>query len=71
MLTRPSLVLVFVSIWFNSIAFSNVKDFSNLTKKDFLILGPSAITTPISWIFYYKAIKLAVCLKLYKSTTEV
>ena len=35
-----------------------MKDFSNLTKKDVLLLGISALTTSLSWIFYYKAIKV-------------
>lgn len=38
--------------------FNHVKDFSNLTKKDIILLGFSGVTTTISWIFYYKAIKI-------------
>ena len=49
---------VFIFIWFNIIVFNNYKDFSNLTKKDVLLLGVSALTTAISWVFYYKAIKI-------------
>ena len=49
---------VFVLIWLNIFVFNHVKDFSNLTKKDILLLGFSGITTTISWIFYYKAIKI-------------
>lgn len=49
---------VFVLIWLNIFVFNHVKDFSNLTKKDILLLGFSGVTTTISWIFYYKAIKV-------------
>ncbi|MDP2160250.1 MAG: EamA family transporter [Flavobacterium sp.] len=49
---------VFVFIWLNIIVFNSYKDFSNLTKKDVLLLGVSAVTTAISWIFYYSAIKI-------------
>jgi transporter family protein len=49
---------VFVFIWINIFAFNQIKDFSNLTKKDVLFLGISALTTSLSWIFYYKAIKI-------------
>lgn len=49
---------VFVLIWLNIFAFNNIKDFSNLTRKDILLLGVSAFTTAVSWIFYYKAIKI-------------
>ena len=41
-----------------SALFNNYKDFSNLTKKDVLFLGVSALTTAISWVFYYRAIKI-------------
>jgi transporter family protein len=50
--------VVFVLIWINMVAFKHVKDLSNLTTKDVLILACSAVTTTISWIFYYKAIKI-------------
>lgn len=49
---------VFAMIWLNAFAFNHVKEFSNLAKKDVLLLGLSALTTSISWIFYYKAIKI-------------
>ena len=49
---------VFVLIWLNVFVFNNVKDFSNLTKRDVLLLGISGLTTTISWVFYYKAIKV-------------
>lgn len=49
---------VFILIWLNIFAFNNIKDFGNLTKKDVALLGISAFTTAVSWIFYYKAIKI-------------
>lgn len=49
---------VFMFVWINMLAFNQVKDFSNLTTKDVFLLGISALTTSISWIFYYKAIKI-------------
>lgn len=49
---------VFVLVWVNVFVFNQTKDFSNLTMKDTLLLGVSALTTTISWIFYYKAIKI-------------
>ena len=49
---------VFILIWLNTLVFDHIKDFSNLTKKDILLLGLSGVTTTLSWIFYYKAIKI-------------
>lgn len=49
---------VFMFVWINMLAFNQLKDFSNLTTKDVVLLGISALTTSISWIFYYKAIKI-------------
>ena len=51
-------VVVFVIVWLNVFAFQSVKDFKNLTKSDILFLAISGITTSLSWIFYYKAIKI-------------
>lgn len=50
-------LFVFTFVWLNIFAFNSLKDFSNLTKKDILFLGISGLTTSLSWIFYYKAIK--------------
>lgn len=50
-------LFVFTFVWLNIFAFNSLKDFSNLTKKDILLLGISGLTTSLSWIFYYKAIK--------------
>lgn len=49
---------VFIIIWLNIVLFSGTKDFSNLTKKDVFLLAISGLTTSISWIFYYRAIKI-------------
>lgn len=49
---------VFLFVWLNVFAFNQLKDFSNLNSKDIALLGLSALTTTISWIFYYKAIKI-------------
>lgn len=49
---------VFLFVWLNVFAFNQLKDFSNLSSKDIALLGLSALTTTISWIFYYKAIKI-------------
>lgn len=49
---------VFVFVWLNFILFNSTSDFSNFSKKDILLLAISALTTSISWIFYYKALKV-------------
>jgi bacterial/archaeal transporter family protein len=49
---------VFVLVWLNAIAFRHIKEFPNLTQKDILFLFVSGITTTLSWIFYYRAIKM-------------
>ena len=49
---------VFVIIWINAIAFRQVQHISNFTKRDILFLCISGLTTALSWIFYYRAIKI-------------
>lgn len=49
---------VFFLIWLNILVFNNMKDFANLTKRDIILLGISGFTTTISWIFYYRAMKI-------------
>jgi bacterial/archaeal transporter family protein len=49
---------VFLIIWLNIFAFKSLKDFENLTTKDIIVLCISGLTTSISWIFYYRAIKI-------------
>lgn len=51
-------VTVFILVWANAIAFQSFKDFRNLTQSDIIFLTISGITTSLSWIFYYKAIKI-------------
>lgn len=51
-------IVVFLIVWLNAIAFQSVKDFKNLTKSDVIFLAISGVTTSLSWIFYYKAIKI-------------
>jgi bacterial/archaeal transporter family protein len=51
-------IVVFVIIWANIFVFNSVKDFKNLTKQDIMFLAISGLTTSLSWIFYYKAIKI-------------
>lgn len=50
--------VVFALVWINAIAFRHVRDFPNLTWRDVGFLAISGITTTLSWIFYYRAIKL-------------
>lgn len=49
---------VFLLVWLNAIAFKHIRDFGSLTSKDVLFLGISGVTTTLSWIFYYRAIKM-------------
>jgi bacterial/archaeal transporter family protein len=51
-------IVVFVIVWLNVFIFQSVKDFKNLTKFDIIFLAISGVTTSLSWIFYYKAIKI-------------
>ncbi len=50
--------MVFVLIWINAITFKHVQQMGNFTKKDILFLCISGVTTTLSWIFYYRAIKI-------------
>ncbi len=49
---------VFFLVWLNAISFRHIRDFGQLTLKDILFLGISGLTTTLSWIYYYRAIKL-------------
>lgn len=51
-------VVVFILVWANVLAFQSTRDFRNLTKSDIIFLTISGVTTSLSWIFYYKAIKI-------------
>lgn len=50
--------VVFVFVIMNFIVFQNIKEVQNLTSRALLFLAISGITTSLSWIFYYKAIKI-------------
>lgn len=56
LLVRTSFVFVF--IFLNFLLFNNSKEISQLSKKEVLIFALSSVTTSLSWIFYYKAIKI-------------
>ena len=49
---------VFLLVWLNALASRHIRDVTQLTSKDILFLAISAVTTTLSWIFYYRAIKL-------------
>ena len=51
-------MVVFGVIMLNYMAFHSSKELQTLTKNNVLFLAISGITTSISWIFYYKAIKI-------------
>lgn len=50
--------MIFVLIWINAIAFKHTQQFSSFTKRDIVFLCISGITTTLSWICYYRAIKI-------------
>ena len=49
--------VVFILVTLNVTVFTGVKDFPNLTKNNILFLALSGLTTSLSWIFYYRAMK--------------
>jgi transporter family protein len=49
--------VVFILITLNVTVLTGVKDFSNLTKNNLIFLALSGLTTSLSWIFYYRAMK--------------
>jgi transporter family protein len=50
-------IFVFLFVWSNILLFQPLKEFSKLSLKDIGFLALSGLTTAISWIFYYRAIK--------------
>lgn len=50
--------MVFVLIWMNAIVLKQTKYMGDFTKKDIIFLCISGVTTTLSWIFYYRAIKI-------------
>jgi bacterial/archaeal transporter family protein len=53
---RTTVVFLFVIL--NFIVFQNLKEVQQLTLKNIIFLAVSGLTTTVSWIFYYKAIKI-------------
>jgi transporter family protein len=53
---RTISVVIIVAI--NAFFFQSAKDFRNLSVNDILILSVSGITAGLSWIFYFRAVKL-------------
>lgn len=53
---RTVSVVVVVAIY--AFCFQDAKDFKNLTWNDILILSISGITAGLSWVFYFRAVKL-------------
>ncbi len=51
-------VFVIVIVWINMFAFRHVRELKLLSFNDIGFLALSALTTSLSWIFYYKAIKI-------------
>ena len=49
---------IFLIVWLNVFLFDNVKSLSTISRSSLLFLLLSGFTTSISWIFYYKAIKI-------------
>jgi transporter family protein len=55
---RTTTVFLIISCWFlfsNNMSFSG---FSNITTKDTIFLVLSGVTTALSWIFYFKSMKI-------------
>jgi bacterial/archaeal transporter family protein len=52
---RTSTIFLLIIVF--NLATDKLKDFSNLTQKQLLLLIASGITTTCSWIFYYRAMK--------------
>ncbi len=48
---------VFLLVWLNAFAFKHIDSISALTKKDIIFLCISGLTTTMSWVFYYRAMK--------------
>lgn len=51
-------IVVFILIWANALFFQDVRQFRNLDKSAITFLAISGVTTTLSWIFYYRAIKV-------------
>jgi transporter family protein len=51
-------IFVFGFVVINTLVFKHLKEFKALTTSDVGFLALSALTTTLSWIFYYRAVKL-------------
>lgn len=51
-------IVVFILIWANALIFQDIKQFRNLDRSAVMFLAISGVTTTLSWIFYYRAIKI-------------
>ena len=49
--------LIFVLVWVNAFALRHTRELELLTRKDLLFLLLSGLTTFLSWLFYYRAVK--------------
>lgn len=49
--------LIFLLVWANAVAFRHVGKLQLLTSRDVLFLCLSGVTTFLSWLFYYRAMK--------------
>jgi bacterial/archaeal transporter family protein len=49
--------MVFGLVWINLLLFGRIREMSSLTSNDVLFLCLSGLTTTLSWVFYYRAIK--------------
>lgn len=49
--------MVFLLVWLNAFVFRHAGKLNALSRKDIMFLCLSGVTTTISWIFYYRAIK--------------
>ena len=56
LLIRTGFITVF--IWANALLFDDVRTVQDISRKSLIFLGLSAVTTSISWIYYYRAIKI-------------
>lgn len=53
---RTVSVVIIVAVY--AFLFQDAKDFKNLSWNDVLILSVSGITAGLSWVFYFRAVKL-------------
>ena len=50
--------VVFLYVGINAVFFNDFKQLANVSSKSLIFLAISGITTSLSWIFYYRAMKL-------------